>query len=196
MLLCINRPHTSTYVTCNGSGKDFNDSVSVFPTRAKSTPQGCYHGGSSQSKARLPYPIMPLSPRLNLCSKPEQECCTERTSVPGAGPAQSYPRGHRRSRGQSDSSSEGAGESRQMHARAVLHIIELSSHHQRNWGSLKWPTVHVPRTPHSILKWRALKTVKYWIWKGSRVWAHTVQNNLILWALFSYFFYISTSFWK
>lgn len=132
----------------------------------------------------------------NLCSKAEQECCTGRTSVPGAGPAQSYPRGHRRSRGQSDSSSEGAGESRQMHARAVLHIIELSSHHQRNWGSLKWPTVHVPRTPHSILKWRALKTVKYWIWKGLRVWAHTVQNNLILWALFNYFFYVSTSFWK
>ena len=46
----------------------------------------------------------------------------------------------------------------------------------------------MPRTPHSILKWRALKTVKYWIWKGSRVWARTVQNNLILWELFNYFF--------
>lgn len=34
--------------------------------------------------------------------------------------------------------------------------------------------------------------MKYWIWKGLKMWACAVQNNLTLWELFNSFFFFNT----
>lgn len=88
----------------------------------KSTLQGFHRGWPCGNKPHRPLPNREILLGIQTSVQNQSKNAVPEASRPEVDPAQSYPRGHRCSKGQSASSLEGAHESRQMHARAALHV--------------------------------------------------------------------------